>query len=68
MLPRRWLHWKIPKGKGNSCIYARRTSGEKVPRWTERFGGQNGAGKTGVISAIRQLFNDSESGSRDGGS
>lgn len=26
--------------------------------------GENGAGKTGVISAIRQLFNDSESGKR----
>jgi len=27
--------------------------------------GENGAGKTGVISAIRQLFNDSESGKRN---
>lgn len=26
--------------------------------------GENGAGKTGVVSAIRQLFNDSESGRR----
>lgn len=26
--------------------------------------GENGAGKTGVISAVRQLFNDSESGKR----
>lgn len=26
--------------------------------------GENGAGKTGIISAIRQLFNDSESGKR----
>lgn len=26
--------------------------------------GENGAGKTGVVSAIRQLFNDSESGKR----
>ncbi|WP_223542981.1 ATP-dependent nuclease [Pseudomonas sp. GL-B-12] len=27
--------------------------------------GENGAGKTGIISAIRQLFNDSESGKRN---
>lgn len=26
--------------------------------------GENGAGKTGVVSAVRQLFNDSESGKR----
>lgn len=26
--------------------------------------GENGPGKTGIISAIRQLFNDSESGKR----
>lgn len=26
--------------------------------------GENGAGKTGIVSAIRQLFNDSESGKR----
>lgn len=26
--------------------------------------GENGSGKTGVVSAIRQLFNDSESGKR----
>jgi predicted ATP-dependent endonuclease of OLD family len=26
--------------------------------------GENGAGKTGVISALRQLFQDSESGRR----
>lgn len=26
--------------------------------------GENGAGKTGIVSAIRQLFNDSESGNR----
>ena len=26
--------------------------------------GENGAGKTGVIAAVRQLFNDSESGKR----